>query len=84
MKRCVFIFLMWLIGVGCSNDNFKMYKDLEKTELASGKRNDSLFMGIYLGMPSKDFYVHCWQLNNEGLFTDGATNTSVLYHFKKR
>ncbi len=83
MKWCVFIFLVLLIEVGCNTDNFKTYKDLEEKELASGKRNDSLFMGIYLGMASKDFYVHCWQLNKEGVFTDGANNTSVLYHFKK-
>ena len=83
MRLYVFIFFMLIIGIGCSNDNFKTYKELEDKELASGKRNDSLFMGIYLGMPSKDFYVHCWELNKQGLFTDGANNTSVLYHFKK-
>ncbi len=82
MRWYVFIFLL-IIEVGCSNDNFKTYKELEDKEVASGKHKDSLFMGIYLGMPSKDFYVHCWELNKQGLFTDGANNTSVLYHFKK-
>ena len=83
MRLHVFIFLILIIEAGCSNDNFKTYKELEEKELASGKHYDSLFMGIYLGMPSKDFYVHCWHLNKAGLFTDGSNNTSVLYHFKK-
>jgi hypothetical protein len=73
---------MLIIQAGCSSDDFETYKKLEAKELASGKRNDSLFMGIYLGMTSKDFYMHCWQLNKAGLFTDGDNNTAVLYHFK--
>ena len=39
-------------------------------------------MGIYLGMTSKQFYTHCWQLNKTGVFTDGSNNTAVLYHLK--
>jgi hypothetical protein len=82
MRSCVFIFLILIIEAGCNSDNFKTYKKLENKELASGKRDDSLFMGIYLGMASKNFYVHCWQLNKAGIFTDGENNTSVLYHLK--
>jgi hypothetical protein len=82
MKLFVLIFSMLIIVAGCSDDNFKTYKKMEAKELASGKRNDSLFTGIYLGMTSKDFYVHCWQLNKAGVFTDGVNNTSVLYHLK--
>ena len=50
-----------------------------KKELSTSKRTDSLFMGIYLGMKSIDFYVYCWQLNKKGLFTDGENNKAVLY-----
>lgn len=80
MRLVTFCLLLLLIDAGCNNDNFSAYKKLEAKELASGKRNDSLFKGIYLGMPSKDFYVHCWQLNKQGIFTDGENNTAVLYH----
>ena len=72
-----------LIITGCTNDNFKRYQSLVAEEPASGKHADSLFAGIYLGMSSKDFYVHCWQLNKAGLFTDGENNNAVLYQLHK-
>jgi hypothetical protein len=62
---------------GCS-PNAKYERRL-KNELASGVRYDSLFMGLYLGMPEKDFYMHCWKLNKKGLIRQGETNTTVLY-----
>ena len=52
---------------------------LVKKELAKGKRVDSLFLGISFGMTSKTFYGYCWELNKKGIFTDGASNTMVLY-----
>jgi len=82
MRFGVFVLLILFLMTGCANDNFKKYKSLIAKELASGKHADSLFMGIYLGMPSKQFYGHCWQLNKAGLFTDGDNNTSVLYQLK--
>lgn len=71
-----------LIITDCTNDNFRKYERLAAEEPASGKRVDSLFGGIYLGMTSKDFYMHCWQLNKTGLFTDGENNHAVLYPLK--
>ena len=64
---------------GCSLSGGHDYNRLVKKELAKGTRSDSLFMGIYLGMPSKAFYAHCWELNKKGVFTNGSNNTSVLY-----
>lgn len=55
------------------------YHKLVEKELASGIRNDSIFFGLYLGMSSKDFYTHCWELNKQGLIRQGASNTSVYY-----
>jgi hypothetical protein len=51
--------------------------------LKSNKKVNDLFHGIYLGMPGKDFYLHCWNMNKKGLFTDGAGNTSVAYKLEK-
>lgn len=82
MKPGVVALFTLLIVTGCVNDNFQKYKLLAAQEPASGKRVDSLFMGIYLGMTSKDFYVHCWQLNKAGVFTDGQNNYAVLYQLK--
>jgi hypothetical protein len=58
------------------------YERRIKHELASGIRNDSLFMGIYFGMHSKDFYTHCWDLNKKGLIKQGEGNRTVEYQMK--
>ncbi len=76
--------LVWLVClillVGCSADNgFDQYTQMVKTETKSGKRNDSIFFGIRLGMTGKEFFTYCWEMNNKGVFTDGQANTKVLY-----
>ncbi len=58
------------------------YERRLKQELASGVRQDSLFMGLYLGMPQLDFYTHCWKLNRSGLIKQGPNNTTVEYKLK--
>lgn len=74
---------VWLLGffviTGCGDADYKKYQTLMKQELASGKRVDDLFFGIRLGMASKEFFAHCWDMNKKGLFTDGENNTAVLY-----
>lgn len=52
-------------------------------ELASGVRYDSIFMGFYFGMPEKEFYLRCWNLNKKGIIKQGASNTTVEYFLKK-
>lgn len=75
------ILLSIVLALGCTNDNFRKYESLVKDEPASGKRADSLFLGIYFGMTAKQFYMHCWQLNKQGILTGDNTN-AVLYHLK--
>jgi hypothetical protein len=36
-------------------------------------------MGLYLGMPQKDFYTKCWELNKKGLIRQGTNNATVEY-----
>ncbi len=55
------------------------YKKLVERELSSQVKNDSLFLGTYFGMSSKDFYDHCWKLNKQGLIREGSNNTTVYY-----
>lgn len=62
-------------GSGSNSPYEKMVQD----ELASGIRNDSLFLGLTLGMTNKDFYTKCWELNKEGLLIQGPNNRSVQY-----
>jgi hypothetical protein len=59
------------------------YENRLKRELASGVRYDSLFLGLYFGMPEKEFYLHCWNLNKKGLIRQGESNTTVEYEIKK-
>lgn len=46
---------------------------------ANNSKNDSLFLGISMGMEKKAFYDYCWEKNRQGLFTHGPTNQSVEY-----
>jgi hypothetical protein len=70
----VFCGLCLLLGA-CRRD----YPTVVARELASGVRHDDLFFGMYFGMARDSFYRHCWQLNRQGLVTNGPRNTTVLY-----
>lgn len=78
-------FLLLIIPVlvlalfSCTSSSNSEYKQREEKELASGVRYDSLFLGIYLGMSSEDFYDHCWKLNKSGVIMEGTGNTTVHY-----
>jgi len=76
--RILFFIAVSALIISCNNDT-NSYESIMQKELRSGRRADSLFFGIYLGMTSKEFYMHCWELNKKGIFTDGNNNTAVLY-----
>lgn len=57
------------------------YQKMVEAELAKGVRNDSLFLGLSLGMGKKEFYGACWDLNKQGLVRQGDGNESVRYEF---
>jgi hypothetical protein len=84
MKTIILWLMPLLISVcvisGCSPK--VKYDKMLKQELARGVRYDSLFMGLYLGMPEKEFYTRCWVLNQQGLIRQGARNTTVEYQIK--
>ena len=83
MKTAGIILIMFCMLVSCSEDSaVDKYNKLVKKELASKQRVDSVFLGIYLGMPQQRFFMHCWEMNKKGLFTDGndlTGNMTVLY-----
>ncbi|QEC68201.1 hypothetical protein FRZ67_13145 [Panacibacter ginsenosidivorans] len=79
----VFFFIAALSFIISCNNDANDYESLMAKEVSSGKRADSLFFGIYLGMTSKQFFTQCWQLNKQGIFTDGNNNTAVLYKLNK-
>ncbi len=72
------IFLLALATFSACSEGAK-YKRMEARELASGERHDSLFLGVHLGMTSKDFYAHCWEMNKKQLIKEGMNNSSVQY-----
>jgi hypothetical protein len=82
MKVLICLLFIVVMITSCTDSSFRQYETLMKNELASGKRTDSLFFGIYFGMTSKQFFGHCWELNRKGIFTDGVNNMYVLYKLK--
>jgi len=80
MNRIIWIGFFGVVALAfyCCTPS-KRYENLVREELASGKRVDSLFLGLSLGMSQKDFYSKCWEMNKEGLIRQGTSNTSVLY-----
>jgi|TARA_B100000530_G_C15926257_1_gene475059 hypothetical protein len=69
--------LIFITIISCQTNP---YLELEKKELSSGVRYDSLFLGVKFGMTSKEFYAHCWDLNRKKLITQGPSNNSVRYY----
>ncbi len=74
---CLIIFAAFAV-TGC-NQQPPDYQEKLNAELASGEKNNDLFLGFYLGMPRQAFYDTCWQLNKEGKAKHGTANSSVAY-----
>ncbi len=72
--------LIILIQGACKRES-KLERTI-RTELESGVRNDSLFLGVEFGITMREFYDHCWGLNKQGLVKEGPKNMSVQYIFK--
>ncbi|MCM4166882.1 hypothetical protein KCTC52924_01737 [Arenibacter antarcticus] len=61
--------------VGCESKYTKMLnREAKKNEL-----KDSLIFGMTLGDNKADFFKRCWQLNQEGLISQGPNNKTVKY-----
>lgn len=45
------------------------YEKRLQTELSKNTRVDSLFLGYYFGMTTKDFFAHSWDLNSKEIVT---------------
>jgi hypothetical protein len=80
LKLLALLIISISVIYGCSPKS--RYERRLKQELAKGVRYDSLFLGLYLGMPEKDFYIHCWELNKKGLIKQGSNNTTVEYRMQ--
>ena len=81
--RAIFALVFLVFCSSCTSNGFEKYEKLKAKELSTGKRTDSIFFGLSLGMPIKDFYTHCWQMNKQGIFRDGYNNNYVLYKLNR-
>jgi len=83
MKTAGFVFIILCMVIACSEDSaVDKYNKLVKKELGSNQRVDSVFLGINLGMAQQRFFMHCWEMNKKGIFTDGndlSGSMTVLY-----
>lgn len=59
------------------------YHEMVERELAKGIREDSLFLGIQLGMTQKEFFSHCWELNHQKLVHEGPSNLTIEYKMEE-
>lgn len=72
------ILIMAFLGIWACGPKSEYHRIVEK-ELASGERNDSIFMGFHIGMPEKTFYDSCTALNKRRLVYQGSRNVSVNF-----
>lgn len=78
-KRLFYALLLpVLLGIiSCSMKS--EYQQMVDEALASGIRQDSIFLGLSFGMGSDEFYKYCWEMNRQQIFRNGPKNISVEY-----
>lgn len=67
-----------LLGACRHSSPYEQYQAQLAAVKNTTTRTDSIFLGISLGMPQKEFFAHCWNLNKKGILTDGNSNTAIL------
>ncbi len=65
----LFIFSLGLIFQSCDSPGFNFGKD-------NFTQSDSLFLGFHLGMPQKDFFDLCTELNKQQKITQGSSGST--------
>lgn len=55
---------------------------MRSRELARGVRQDSIFFGMYMGMPSEDFFARCLELNRQHVLTNNTDGRKVQCYIK--
>lgn len=81
--KILLVFAILIMGVYSSCKRTSKYHALVERELATNVRNDTLLMDLRFGMNKREFFAHCWELHKKGIFSEGATNTTVHYQFER-
>ena len=72
----LFLVLMsFIIMLGCKSEYTRTVED----GLASGIINDSLILGMRMGLSKEDYFKICWNLNKSHPVSDGPGDMSVKY-----
>lgn len=58
------------------------YEKVLREEYNTQVRNDSLFLGFYLGSTKEEFFSHGWKINKKGLVKQGRQNMNVSHVIK--
>lgn len=78
LATCSRIFIGLLL-IGLMACNSSKYQAMVKKELATGVEHKELMFGLEMGLPKKDFYKKCWELNKEKLLSQGPSNQYVRH-----
>ncbi|CAN5450811.1 hypothetical protein BH23BAC1_BH23BAC1_17160 [soil metagenome] len=80
LNRIIFLSIIFLV-FACSKES--EYNQMVERELAKTMRQDSLFLGLKFGMTQKEFFNHCWELNQKKAIKEGPQSQSVEYKMSK-
>lgn len=81
MNRFVSYSILLSLLLFLSNCTSKMdYESMVQDGLRSGIEQDSLFLGYYLGMSTKDFFSMSWEMNHQGVITG---QTKIVYELQE-
>lgn len=76
---CLFWVLACMLFIGCSKSY--EYNEILEEEMARGIRYDSLFYGLHFNMTSQQFFEHCFEMNQQGIFFQNNMNSEVQIMF---
>ena len=68
---------MLIVAGACNNTAQVDYKKLVDEQRSSGLVDNRIVLDIGFGMSSQEFYDYCWQINKEGLASQGPKNRTV-------
>ena len=77
LSKSVFLVLLLAILQGCGLET--QYDKVKRKELASGKIEKELFLGLEFEMTRKQFFETCWEWNRKGVLVNGAHELMVRY-----
>jgi hypothetical protein len=72
------LFSLIICTLACKQESENEYQKMERKELASGIRKDSLFLGYFFGMTRDSFFKHSFTLNRQHQIMNGQ-GAEILY-----